>query len=56
MKMHVEKGVHFHVGVGVEELLCGESDNTVQQLKLTDGTIIDVDTVVLGIGKLYGLH
>lgn len=50
MKMHEEKGVAFHTGVGVTELIFDAANNTVSQLRLTDGTLIDADIVVLGIG------
>lgn len=51
MKMHQDKGVHFHCGVGVAGIVCDESGNKVKQLKLTDDSLVDADVVVLGIGK-----
>jgi len=41
------RGIRLLTGCGVQELL-GETD--VRQLKMTDGTLIDVDAVILSLG------
>ena len=45
--LHRSEGVDVHTGCTVERVLGG---NTVRRLRLSDGTILDVDLVVVGVG------
>jgi NADPH-dependent 2,4-dienoyl-CoA reductase/sulfur reductase-like enzyme len=46
-RMHQEQGVSFRFGVGVAAL---EGDERVERVRLSDGTAVDADLVVVGIG------
>ncbi|MFE6860468.1 NAD(P)/FAD-dependent oxidoreductase [Nocardia sp. NPDC057668] len=48
-RMHREEGVDVRCGAGVSELLT--ADDTVRGVRLTDGTEIDADLVVVGVGS-----
>ena len=45
--LHRDHGVHVRLGVGVEALEGGER---VERLRLADGSVVDADVVVVGIG------
>ncbi len=45
--LHREHGVDLRLGVGVVRL---EGDDHVERVRLTDGTLLDADVVVVGIG------
>jgi NADPH-dependent 2,4-dienoyl-CoA reductase/sulfur reductase-like enzyme len=47
LRMHVEHGVRMKCGVGVSKLLGSER---VEQVELTDGSVIDADLVLIAIG------
>lgn len=47
--LHRDHGVHTRLGVGVERIE-GERGN--MQVGLTDGTVVEADTVVVGIGAV----
>lgn len=47
--LHRDNGVDLRLGVGVEEVVAGESGR-VASVKLSDGTSIAADVVVVGIG------
>ena len=47
--LHVRNGVKLHLGVGVESIQGGGS---VQDVKLTDGTVLPAGAVVVGVGVL----
>lgn len=46
-QLHEQRGVEFRLGAGVERL---EGDGAVERVVLTDGTVVDADTVVVGVG------
>ena len=46
-EVHRDHGVDLRTGVGVEEI---EGDRRVERVALTDGTTVDADVVVVGIG------
>jgi NADPH-dependent 2,4-dienoyl-CoA reductase/sulfur reductase-like enzyme len=46
-RIHLDHGVSFRFGVGVAAL---EGSERVERIRLTDGTAIDADLVVVGIG------
>jgi 3-phenylpropionate/trans-cinnamate dioxygenase ferredoxin reductase component len=46
-QVHRGRGVRLLTGVGVNEII---GDTTVRQLVITDGTTIDADVVVIGVG------
>ncbi|MGX1805691.1 NAD(P)/FAD-dependent oxidoreductase [Nocardia sp. NPDC055321] len=48
-RMHREEGVDVRCGAGVSELLI--ADDAVRGVRLTDGTEIDADLVVVGVGS-----
>ncbi|MGV9415364.1 NAD(P)/FAD-dependent oxidoreductase [Nocardia sp. NPDC003693] len=48
-RMHREEGVDVRCGAGVSELLT--ADDAVRGVRLTDGTQIDADLVVVGVGS-----
>jgi 3-phenylpropionate/trans-cinnamate dioxygenase ferredoxin reductase subunit len=45
--LHRDHGVDVRLGVGVVRI---EGDGRAEQIRLTDGTVLDVDLVVVGIG------
>jgi len=45
--LHAEHGVELHLGVGVESLI---GPGPVRAVKLTDGTVLEADAVVVGVG------
>lgn len=45
--LHAEHGVELHLGLGVEEF---SGSGRVEQVRLSDGTILAADLVVVGIG------
>lgn len=47
--IHRENGVDLRTGVGVAELV---GDDRVRQVRLVDGTLIDAEVVVVGIGVI----
>lgn len=47
--LHAEHGVTFHLGVGIESI---HGDRSVQEVKLTDGTVLPAGAVVVGVGVL----
>lgn len=47
--VHREHGVDLRVGVGVEAI---EGDGRVERVRLSDGTVIEADVVVVGIGVI----
>jgi 3-phenylpropionate/trans-cinnamate dioxygenase ferredoxin reductase subunit len=47
--LHVNNGVKFHLGVGIE---CISGGRSVQEVKLTDGTVLPAGAVVVGVGVL----
>ncbi|GJM38257.1 MAG: pyridine nucleotide-disulfide oxidoreductase [Acidimicrobiales bacterium] len=47
--VHREHGVDLRVGVGVEAI---EGDGRVERVRLSDGSVIDADVVVVGIGVI----
>jgi 3-phenylpropionate/trans-cinnamate dioxygenase ferredoxin reductase subunit len=47
--LHVKNGVKFHLGVGIESI---QGARSVQQVKLTDGTVLPAGAVVVGVGVL----
>ena len=48
-EVHVDHGVDLRLGVGVESL---NGTDRVEQVVLTDGTRLDVDVVVVGVGVI----
>ena len=48
-EIHVDHGVDLRLGVGVESL---NGTDRVEQVVLTDGTRLDVDVVVVGVGVI----
>lgn len=46
-RLHRDHGVDLRLGAGVERF---EGSNQLERIRLTDGTIIDAATVVLGVG------
>lgn len=46
--LHAEHGVHWHLGVGVDSISGGAGDTEV--VKLTDGTELTADVVVVAVG------
>lgn len=46
-QLHAQRGVDFRLGVGVDRL---EGHAGVERVVLTDGSVVDADTVVVGIG------
>ena len=49
-RIHAEEGVHLRLGVGVEKII-GANDKAAGLL-LTDGSAVDVDAVLVGIGVI----
>ncbi len=47
--LHVKNGVKFHLGVGIESILGARS---VENVVLTDGTVLPAGAVVVGVGVL----
>jgi 3-phenylpropionate/trans-cinnamate dioxygenase ferredoxin reductase subunit len=47
--VHREHGVDLRVGVGVDAI---EGDDRVERVRLSDGSVIDADAVVVGIGVI----
>ncbi|MGH9082113.1 MAG: NAD(P)/FAD-dependent oxidoreductase [Acidimicrobiales bacterium] len=45
--VHSDEGVELHLGVGVKEVRGGTA---VEQVVLADGTVLDADAVVVGVG------
>jgi 3-phenylpropionate/trans-cinnamate dioxygenase ferredoxin reductase subunit len=45
--LHIDHGVDLHLGVGVDEIV---GTSGVEGLRLTDGTVLDGDVVVVGVG------
>ena len=48
--LHRDHGVDVHLGVGVVRIVAEDGGDRVSQVHLTDGTEIDVDLVVVGVG------
>jgi NADPH-dependent 2,4-dienoyl-CoA reductase/sulfur reductase-like enzyme len=48
--LHRDHGVDVHLGVGVVRIVADDSGSRVGQVHLTDGSELDVDLVVVGIG------
>ncbi|KDR21037.1 Apoptosis-inducing factor 3, partial [Zootermopsis nevadensis] len=51
MGLHKEKGVLFKMESGVARFLAGPSGDTVNEVELTDGSILPADVCVIGIGS-----
>jgi NADPH-dependent 2,4-dienoyl-CoA reductase/sulfur reductase-like enzyme len=51
MALHKEKGVLFKMESGVARFLAGSLGDTVNEVELTDGSILPADVCVLGIGS-----
>jgi NADPH-dependent 2,4-dienoyl-CoA reductase/sulfur reductase-like enzyme len=51
MALHKEKGVLFRMESVVARFLAGPSGDTVNEVELTDGTILPADLCVVGIGS-----
>lgn len=51
MALHKEKGVLFKMESGVARFLAGPSGDTVNEVELTDGSILPADVCVIGIGS-----
>ena len=49
-EVHVEHGVDLRLGVGVEAIEAG--DHAVERVRLSDGSVIEADLVVVGIGVI----
>ena len=47
--LHERNGVKFHLGVGIESI---RGDRSVQEVQLTDGTVLPAGAVVVGVGVL----
>ena len=47
--LHRDNGVHLRLGVGVEAI---EGDGHVERVRLSDGTVVGTDLVVVGIGVI----
>lgn len=45
--LHLENGVKFHLGVGIESL---HGSKSVEEIQLTDGTVLPAGAVVVGVG------
>lgn len=48
-EVHREQGVHLRLGVGVEAI---EGEGRVERVRLADGSHVDADVVVVGIGAI----
>lgn len=48
-QMHRDEGVDLRLDVGLDQLIAG-GDGRVAAVRLTDGTVVDADVVVLGLG------
>ncbi len=51
-EIQTDHGVDLRCGVGVETIEGGGAANTVERVILTDGTVIETDLVVIGIGVI----
>ena len=51
---HRDRGVSVHLGTGVAEIL--GQDGNVAGVRLTDGTVIDADQVIVGIGIIPAIQ
>lgn len=49
MKMHQEKGIKFHTSTTITELMYND-ENCVTHVKLSDGTLLAAEVIILGIG------
>jgi NADPH-dependent 2,4-dienoyl-CoA reductase/sulfur reductase-like enzyme len=49
-RLHRAEGVDVRTGTGVAEV-CGDADGHVSTVELSDGTVLDADLVVIGIGS-----
>ena len=47
--LHTERGVTLHLNKKVEQML-GDDSGAVRSIKLSDGELVDVDIVIVGIG------
>jgi 3-phenylpropionate/trans-cinnamate dioxygenase ferredoxin reductase subunit len=47
--LHLKHGVKLHLGVGIESI---QGARSVQEVKLTDGTLLPAGAVVVGVGVL----
>jgi 3-phenylpropionate/trans-cinnamate dioxygenase ferredoxin reductase subunit len=47
--LHLKHGVKFHLGVGIESI---HGARSVQEVKLTDGTVLPAGAVIVGVGVL----
>jgi 3-phenylpropionate/trans-cinnamate dioxygenase ferredoxin reductase component len=45
--LHQEQGVRLHLGTGIESI---EGSGSVQAVRLSDGTVLPADVVVIGVG------
>jgi NADPH-dependent 2,4-dienoyl-CoA reductase/sulfur reductase-like enzyme/nitrite reductase/ring-hydroxylating ferredoxin subunit len=52
-RLHESHGVHFHLGVVPEKIL---GEGRVQDVLLSDGTALDADVVIAGIGIIPAVH
>ena len=47
--LHLRNGVKFHLGIGIESI---SGAGSVEEVKLTDGTVLPAGAVVVGVGVL----
>jgi len=51
--LHRSKGVHLHLGAGIESFAGGDA---VEEVRLSDGTILPAGAVVVGVGVVPRTH
>ncbi|MCD9025405.1 NAD(P)/FAD-dependent oxidoreductase [Cohnella silvisoli] len=49
---HRAAGVDFRIGISIEAIHCADSDGSVNSLTLADGTTIEYDEMIVGIGAI----